>query len=75
MTNGCPASKMNLGLALYGRTFTLASMQNTSIGAAIIDGGGEGNLLTKRFTSIVYRSNSIGFSWTLYQRRRNISIF
>ena len=38
---------MNLGLALYGRSFTLASSQNTSIGAAIIDGGGEGTSLQR----------------------------
>jgi hypothetical protein len=35
---------MNLGIALYGRTFTLANYQNTSIGAPIINGGGEGIL-------------------------------
>ena len=33
---------MNLGLPLYGRSFTLAYHQNTSIGAPITDGGGEG---------------------------------
>jgi hypothetical protein len=35
---------MNLGLALYGRSFTLLNNQNTSIGAPIIEGGGEGKL-------------------------------
>ena len=35
---------MNLGLALYGRSFTLAYSQNTSIGASIIEGGGEGKI-------------------------------
>jgi hypothetical protein len=64
---------MNLGLALYGRSFTLANNQNTSIGAPIIEGGGEG---TYRF---VFCNKLILFcmfsSWSIYERRRNFSIF
>lgn len=41
---------MNLGLALYGRSFTLANSQNTSVGASIIEGGGEGKI--NRWSSI-----------------------
>jgi hypothetical protein len=41
---------MNLGLALYGRTFTLANSQNTSIGAQIVEGGGEGNNIYRDFS-------------------------
>ncbi|CAF2382525.1 unnamed protein product [Rotaria sp. Silwood2] len=42
INNGCVASKINLGLALYGRSFTLTHTHNTSIGASIVEGGGEG---------------------------------
>ncbi|CAF1245074.1 unnamed protein product [Adineta ricciae] len=47
INHGCPPSKMNLGLALYGRSFTLSDHQNTSIGAKTIEGGGEAGPYTK----------------------------
>ncbi len=50
---------MNLGLALYGRSFTLANNQNTSVGAQIIEGGGEGKW---RFSY----SNSVFFSSLIF---------
>ena len=47
---------MNLGLALYGRSFTLANSQNTSIGAPIIEGGGEGRSIPYCMASLLYKS-------------------
>ncbi|CAF0752708.1 unnamed protein product [Rotaria sordida] len=54
INQGCAASKINLGLALYGRSFTLASTQNTSIGASIVDGGGEPGPYTKEEGILAY---------------------
>lgn len=63
---------MNLGLALYGRSFTLASSQNTSIGAAIIEGGGEGKA---KISFSIQGFILLVFSWSVYERRRNFSVF
>jgi hypothetical protein len=54
---------MNLGLALYGRTFTLASAQNTPLGAAIVDGGGEGKHIRAVLAIGLITSS---FSWSLH---------
>lgn len=40
--HGVPKQKMNLGLALYGRSFSLANPGNNSLGAPIINGGRPG---------------------------------
>ena len=40
LSNGCPADKLNLGLALYGRSFTLANNSDSaSIGTETIGSG------------------------------------
>ncbi|CAF3388476.1 unnamed protein product [Rotaria sp. Silwood1] len=54
INNGCAVSKLNLGLALYGRSFTLANTQNTSIGASIVEGGGEAGPYTKEEGILAY---------------------
>lgn len=41
-SHGVPKQKMNLGLALYGRSFSLANPGNNSLGAPIINGGRPG---------------------------------
>lgn len=40
LSNGCSAEKLNLGLAIYGRTFTLSNESNSlSVGAESIGPG------------------------------------
>ena len=39
---------------MYGRSFTLANHQNTSIGAPIIEGGGEGKLKISSLPKTVF---------------------
>jgi chitinase len=36
---GAPANKLNVGMATYGRTFTLQNTSNTAVGAAITGPG------------------------------------
>ncbi|CAF0941007.1 unnamed protein product [Didymodactylos carnosus] len=42
LERGCPAEKMNLGLAIYGRTFTLADEVNNTLGSPVSEGGEAG---------------------------------
>ncbi|EDS25631.1 chitotriosidase-1 [Culex quinquefasciatus] len=39
LSKGAPASKLNLGMPLYGRTFTLASASNNGVGAPVTGAG------------------------------------
>ncbi|CAF1185488.1 unnamed protein product [Adineta steineri] len=54
INQGCSPANINLGLALYGRSFTLANNHNTSIGASIIEGGGEAGPYTKQEGVLAY---------------------
>lgn len=39
ISNGCPPSKLVMGLALYGRTFRLANARDNGIGARTVAAG------------------------------------
>ena len=43
ISEGFPASKIQMGLGIYGRSFTLSNSANNGIGAAASGGGTAGN--------------------------------
>lgn len=72
LEKGCPSKKINLGLAIYGRSFTLTNDSVTTDVGAETSGGGlgiENRFLFNEYTSICY------FSWTIYKRKWYFSIF
>jgi chitinase len=42
LSGGVPASKLLIGIPMYGRTYTLADPNNYGLGAPIIDSGAAG---------------------------------
>ncbi|CAF0741823.1 unnamed protein product [Didymodactylos carnosus] len=54
LERGCPAEKMNIGLAIYGRTFTISNESSTvTIGSESI-GGGEAGPFVKENGTLAY---------------------
>lgn len=78
LDRGCPASKLNLGLAAYGRTFTLGNEStSTAIGTDILGPGLGYYLILKRIRELEKTKNKydFSFSWTIYKREWNSGIF
>ena len=49
INGGFPSQKINLGLALYGRTFTLVDSSKTGLGAPAKGAGTAGTVILKNF--------------------------
>ena len=49
ISKGFPASKIQMGLGIYGRSFTLASSGNNGMGAPASGAGAAGTILNEKF--------------------------
>lgn len=52
--NGYPANKINLGLATYGRSFTLFVNSINNLGATTVGGGTAGQVCKKKFEKFLF---------------------
>ncbi|KAG5683554.1 hypothetical protein PVAND_012827 [Polypedilum vanderplanki] len=65
LNQGCPKSKLIVGIPLYGRTFTLANSNNNGVGAPIYGGGEMGSFVPESgflgYNEICYNINNKGW--------------
>ena len=52
--NGAPRRKLNVGLPLYGRSFTLSDESKSGINAPAVDGGGKAGKYTREKGYLAY---------------------
>ena len=52
--NGAPRQKLNVGLPLYGRSFTLSDKSKSGINAPAVDGGGRAGKYTRENGYLAY---------------------
>ena len=75
LQKGAPRHKMNVGLALYGRTFTLRDPATSGVGAPS-SGGGQAGPFTREPGYLAYHEvsittfSSLQITWRVYQLRR-----
>jgi GH18 family chitinase len=72
LKKGCPANKMNLGLAIYGRSFTLKNNSNSIDVGTATHGAGLG--MKNKFFCIDIVCYFYD-SWTVYEGKWYFSIF
>uniref|UniRef100_T1GD51 Uncharacterized protein n=1 Tax=Megaselia scalaris TaxID=36166 RepID=T1GD51_MEGSC len=64
LNNGAPASKLTVGLAAYGRTFTLANPSNNGLGAPSV-GAGTAGQFTREGGFLGYNEICLDKSWNV----------
>ena len=63
LTRGAPADKLNIGLPLYGRTFTLLNPAKRGVGAAAKGGGKSGKYTQEEGYMAFYEVYQYSFSF------------